>query len=764
LQSNYRLLRNPLTLVLAILFAAPVGRAQNHFHFQSSCTKWDYPVLVYDGQLRRMHIVERKLVANPTLGRTIAGEPFEFVGYLCDGRPVEMYIVNRKLKEVFNPTITGVVSVPSAVVSIRGVTPGVAPPAAAPAAAAPAAKGGVTTTPLQVATVIDLWLSAETFNQPEQTIKEEAEQLRALARQQNAQIHQYLDKLNHLIEVPPGSPDGPSPRDTQGSATLVGTTRAFEEMTAQIGRELTSADVPDIEPRFDRLNVRIGVLIQDVQRLNTNVQSFPIVDQLNALQLQEETFETGVRQYRKDIETAQLAAKILNDLLGRINNKQGTLEYLKERVSAEIRRELLSLFPSATPNMDAATIASIAKSYESSAKEYINNTLPNCLGALTVRLADYEANRVPEAYLLETGAMRARFNAAAARLPRLREAIDVLNRTEAAAFDAINSRYRDFRIPSAIPAYLNLSGYSGNLSVFYSLTGVETFQPYVMANETPEPSPASLQAAPSPPAAAAAPAVASATVSPAAAAPAAGTAAAQAPAAAVPAAAAAASAGTASAAAPATPPSPIPEYFGNFQVHHFDHGTIFGGFAFSSLSNLSYSVTTAPCPPTVCPSASFSSYAGQTAYVISQTSSMRGKAVVVGVELYLRPQDMYPDVRDKWMSPGVLLGASVYPLNQYYFGLAIEPKHGITIGAGFAVGSEQRLPPSNYVGQYLGPTQILTPSGTLAPVSAPTLNTDTAFRKSGFIMIGFDINIFQAIFSQVANVGTPSAPGSSTSR
>jgi hypothetical protein len=123
---------------------------------------------------------------------------------------------------------------------------------------------------------------------------------------------------------------------------------------------------------------------------------------------------------------------------------------------------------------------------------------------------------------------------------------------------------------------------------------------------------------------------------------------------------------------------------------------------------------------------------------------------------------MYPDVHDKWKSPGVLLGASVYPLNQYYLGLAIEPKHGITIGAGFAVGSEQRLPPSNYVGQYLGPTQILTPSGTLAPVSAPTLNTDTAFRKGGFIMIGFDINIFQAIFSQVANVGTPSVPGSTT--
>jgi hypothetical protein len=715
-----------------------------------------------------MHIVERKLVGNPTLGRTIAGEPFEFDGYLCDGRPVEMYIVNRKLKEVFNPAITGVVSVPSAVVSIRGVTPGVAPPAAAPAAAAaaPAAKGGVTTAPLQVATVVDQLLSAETFHQPEQTIKEEAEQLRALARQQIAQINQYTDKLNHLIEVPPGSPAGPSPRDTQGSATLVGTTKAFEEVIAQIGRELTSADIPDIEPRFDRLNVRIGILIQDAQRLNTSVQSFPIVDQLNALQLQEETFEAGVRQYRRDIQTAQLAARILNDLLQQISNEQrnkepGTLEYLKERVSAEIRRELVNLYPSGTtPNMNEATIASIAKSYESSAKEYINNTLPKWLGVLRVRLGDYAANRVPEAYLLETGAMRKRFDEAAARLPRLREAIDLLNRTEAAAFDAINSRYRDFRIPSATPAYLNLSGYSGNLSVFYSLTGVETFQPYVMANETPQPSPASLQTTPSSPAAAAAPAVASATVTPAAAAPAAGATATPTPAAAVPAAAAAASAGTAPATAAATPPSPTPEYFGNFQVHHFDHGTIFGGFAFSSLSNTTYSVTTTTCPTDSCPTLQ----AGQNAYVISQDSSMRGKAVVVGVEIYFRPQDMYPDVHDKWKSPGVLLGASVYPLNQYYLGLAFEPKHGITIGAGLATGSAQRLPPSDYVNEYLGPTQIPGTNGSPpTPVSAPPLSPGTVFHYSGFVMVGFDINIFQAIFGKLSIVGTPSAPGSTPS-
>jgi hypothetical protein len=685
--------------------------------------------------------VPRHLVKNRALGHTIGLQPGELESYLCDGTPVEMYIVNRKLKEVFNATITGVVSVPSSVVSIRGVSAGVTPPAAAPpaAAAAPAAKGGITTAPLQVAMVVDQLLSAETFNVPEQTIREEAEQLRALARQQEAQIHQYLDKLNRLIEVPAGSPPGPPPGDTQGSATLVGTTNAFKAVTSDIGTELTSADVPDIEPRFDQLNVRIGILIQDVQRLNANVQSFPIVDQLNALQQQEEAFEASVRQYRNDIQTAQLASNILQDLI-----KQGSQEYLKQRNEAEIRRELQSQFPPpTTPNMDATSIASIARSYaEHSAAPFLKD-LPGSLHAFTMRLGEYAGNLVPEAHLLEAGAMRARFNKTAARLSELQKAIDLLNRTEAAAFDAINNCYRDFRIPSATPAYLNLAGYSGNLSVFYSLSGVEAFQPYVMMNETRQPSPASLQSAQSPaPAAAAAPAT-----------PAPGAAASASTGAAPATAAASASTAAAPATAAATPPSPTPEYFGNFQVHHFDHGTIFGGFAFSSLSNTSYSVTTVACTPTLCPG----STPGQNGYVITESSSSRGKAVVAGVEIYFNPQDMYPGAPSKWKSLGVLLGASVYPLNQYYGGLAFEPLHGMTIGAGFVTGSQQRLSASNYVGQYLGPTQV----GTTA-VSAPPLPTSTVFRYGGFVMIGFDINIFQTIFSKVTNVGTASAPSSTT--
>jgi len=114
----------------------------------------------------------------------------------------------------------------------------------------------------------------------------------------------------------------------------------------------------------------------------------------------------------------------------------------------------------------------------------------------------------------------------------------------------------------------------------------------------------------------------------------------------------------------------------------------------------------------------------------------------------------------KWLGAGVLLGASVYPLNQYYLGLALEPKHGITIGGGIAWGAEQSLSPPNYVGQLLGPTEILNTSGsnsTIVAVPAPTIQTSTVFHKSGFLIVGFDINIFQAIFGKVANVGTPPA-------
>jgi hypothetical protein len=135
----------------------------------------------------------------------------------------------------------------------------------------------------------------------------------------------------------------------------------------------------------------------------------------------------------------------------------------------------------------------------------------------------------------------------------------------------------------------------------------------------------------------------------------------------------------------------------------------------------------------------------------------------VGIELYFKPQDMYPGVIPKWGGLGLMFGTSLVPLaNQYYIGLSVEPlkTHGITFGAGFATGSWQRLTNAS-VNQILGPTSLANPSETtVSAVPPPALPpTDSKFHSSAFVMIGFDFNIFQAIFGKVLNIGVPAPTG-----
>jgi hypothetical protein len=260
-------------------------------------------------------------------------------------------------------------------------------------------------------------------------------------------------------------------------------------------------------------------------------------------------------------------------------------------------------------------------------------------------------------------------------------------------------------------------------------------------NEVPMPSPAALQAAG--PAAAPAPAPATSAAAALAASAAALASAAGAPAPSI--------ASTGSGAANSAIACPG-DYCGNFQVHHFDGGTIFGGFAFSTISTKSFSVGTVPCGSFPSGSTAYTACGGATAtspaaaYAIQGSSSRVGTAVIAGVEIYLHPQDMYPHMKSTNYGAGILVGASVYPLNQYYVGLSVEPVHGFTLGAGFVAGSQQKLPSGYGVGTYLG--NNATGSAT------PTISTSSSFHGGAFLMLGFDINIFQTFFSSVTSIGT----------
>jgi hypothetical protein len=701
-------------------------------------------VILYDAKLRLAYLVPLDAVTgDPSLSHHLptdtlhppAGWTRDASGFLIDGQPVEFFVINRKLKQTYNVNVLTIFTLPGGAADIRGIAPIVAAlPAATPAAppaAAPPSHGGAGG-PLTVDSVVTSLLNEKNFDVPRQSLLNEADGLRTTARELDASFRSYTERLGHLAGTVPGAVP-----DVQGFATLRGTAAAFDKVTLEFATTFADPADLELERKFDLANLRIGDLLADVQSLNAAVQSFPIVDSLQgqtqSLQYQMESFELGVTAYYNDIETVKAAVKLLRSLW------QDSPRYVQCLNDAEIKKDIRSRYsPTNTPTLDDATIARIALEYSNicaGTSPKVENpyleSLRDRLARLEYELNDYAADRVPEPGLLRPRRMRDQYNAAVDLLHTFRSDIDTLNDAEARTLAAINHIYQTYRVLQPTRVDLNLGGNTGNLSVNYAVTGVEQFQPYRIQNQVPQPVTAPQLA----PAAAAAAAPAPAPAAPAAASPASP----QAP---------SASSTSSSAAATSTP---NPEYVGNFQVHHFTHGTVLAGFAFTNIPNRSYSLVSCSvnCPQS------------PPVDVITESVQKPGRAVVLGLDIYFSRQDMYPDVHRTWtnryLPTGLVIGASVDPLNQYLLGVAAEPERGFTYSFGFALGQQNRLPPGQYPGQQVPYATTATGTGTY---TAPTLGSASGFRGGVFVMAAFDLNIFQTVFSKVfgglTNLGPPS--------
>ncbi len=344
---------------------------------------------------------------------------------------------------------------------------------------------------------------------------------------------------------------------------------------------------------------------------------------------------------------------------------------------------------------------------------------------------------------------------------------------------------------------LNLSGYSKNLFVYYTISSAPQFYRYRIINETPQPQSACTLAvsantsasggavtcstAPpsAPPAASAsfayavpASAVPSQLTSPtqvasppqSATPPASASAPAQAP----------SNAGATPSASAASAPS---DFYGTFEMHRFTNAALITGVAYDSIPNQSFSWFTCPTSPTDLGGNPSSSPPGcispttptgvtppyPTYYELLQTTQPT-VAAVQGINIYLLPQDTFTTHTHPGylrFIPEAFLGASVYPLNHYYVGLSEEGLlRGLSVTSGFAYGSENVLP-SNFPYK---PGTVVT--------AAPTLSTSTRFRNGFFVMVGFHTSLFKAIFSgsafqntsSIGTAGSPSATGGQPSQ
>jgi hypothetical protein len=181
-------------------------------------------------------------------------------------------------------------------------------------------------------------------------------------------------------------------------------------------------------------------------------------------------------------------------------------------------------------------------------------------------------------------------------------------------------------------------------------------------------------------------------------------------------------------------------------------GALVTGLAYDSIASHSYSWVACPSSATVqgaCTTPASTATTPPTTYQLVQSNSPQA-AVVVGVSIFCRREDMFPGVKSKWWQrSGPFLGASVYPLNHYFFGASLEPIHGFNLTLGPVFGSQMSSPAQYTVGEQV------------SAAAAPTLPSSSKFHAGAFVMVGFDTSIFQAVFgslwSNVTSVGTPPA-------
>ncbi len=730
--------------------------------------------------------------------------------FLCDGRPAEVWIANRRLKQVFSVTTTSVFVLSSGLPELREMpsAPAVALPTAAPAAA-PTAKGGLAgPTTLTTDVVVGYLLNEETFDRPLQRLRADAANVTEQHRFLATLFSQYKDTLDRFTDVNPPSPPPPPlvpPPEVQGTVTLRGTTANFLRETISVKDcfpipALQGVHLEQPEFSFDQLTGQTNLIVADVQRINAKLQSYPIVDVLVNLRSQVDTYEDSLRILDHEYQNIDSAITILQDLQTLANKqKENAKKYLRERNAAEIRVILTQRYGVSPAALDASTIARIVNLYmENQGKEtsaFIDgsgiHSLNSRLDSLHHTLNYFSVSSrvaldMPCKVMTTAGAQechpgydapppndtrpcntlnpvapcvkidgfpdwgtadpfQGKLNAANNKLDTLRQAIRDLNSAEAETFAAINAVYDTYRAPP-IPLNLDLQGNSGNLIVFYSIKGNEQFQRYQVTNESQQPQSACVQAlaagngtTPGTPNCA--------TTAPGTAPPAATTAVVTA-------------AAPATTASTTTPPNPPADFYGRFEVHHFVRGALVTGFAFDSIGNRSYSWVACPVSPPAPPSgacfsaAPTSGTAPTTAtYQLVQSNSPQA-AVVVGVTIFIKREDMFPGAKSKWWQrSGPFLGASAYPLNHYFLGCSLEPLHGLNLTLGPVFGSQTRLP-NNYT------------QGPVTAATAPTIPSSSGFRAGVFVMVGFDTSMFKAIFGSlwgnVTSVGAaaPTSTGS----
>ncbi len=758
------------TAIVASLPAASPAAPQQRCYSGSR----NYPVIVYDASTRSTFLamkddVRDVSVPSSNLIAPNAITPLPKDGFLCDGRPVEIYVINRKLKMSFTVTLTSAVPKPPTTLDLRGLP---APSTAAPPAPGtnPAPKGGFAPTALSPSLltpdlVIAYLLDDETFDKPFIKVADDISAVQEQFTQFNSNAQQYTQLLKDLT----GSAVNPSTQSPMPGASLASLKEEWDTITREVPPANAGNPTPVTETQFDLWTNRADRMGSEVTRVNNAIQAAGALDRLTNLRASAAILLDNLRGIENERDAINRAIEILTSTASRRSEARSPAEersaYSIEREKADLRNALRQRYQATITD---ATLARIVDEYvkdgawlelrarrlvdrercpglpfkePSECKSFNSTPIPSIQDRYCKKLCEVTAENGPEAVV---GRL---IKDAETAYKNLTDGIKAANRAEAIALQAINALY-DFGFAAfqPQPLTLDLQGNSGNLYVFYTISASEQFHRYQIVADISQPqsncglansantnqnggintcttaTPATVVA---PQATFAAALFPPASVS------------------------------------VATAPA---DFRGRVEVHHFTQGALVTGIGYDSIPNVTFAWN--PCPtsstlpggstpsptPSTTPCISPTAPTGGTAPTYYQlvSASQARVAAIEGVNLYFPSRDMFVLSRSDF-APALFLGAAAYPLNHFYIGATEERIRGLSLTGGFTGGAENVLP-GNY-GYVVGST---------APVNPP-IPSASHLKAGWFFMIGFDTGIFihifdNSVFQNVLSIGTAGSP------
>jgi len=489
----------------------------------------NYPVVVYDAYRRKSYLMYKELLLSRIgpagLANAVLPAPLPDLSemsrrplFLCSQYPVEVFVLNARLMTDFTISLTAAIRSESGHLAISGYSSTVAPaPAAASAPTAPAAKGF---TPLATgnllttdAIIADL-LNEETFDRPLTRIQDDASAVVAQAAQLRASYLSYIVNVARLSAAPVGS-GVPS-----GNISAAAVQAEFKALDATANRPITTGlSFSEIVDRGNRLQQEIG-------RLNTQLESFPVVDLGGNLAASTNTLRDNIRGVLTEYNSLYLATSILDSYLDSPGGKQ----YINERRIAEIRTMLRNQYTSTT-TVDDQTLARIvallagpnalgpgnpaalesrlaalrgslglagpcAVGSACAERDWIDSmrralrltglALPPYVTAPPPQLTDSPLSYPTPASPIPASNFDIILGDIRSRVYILERGIERMNREVALTFADINNAYEThYTAFQELP--FDISGYGKNLNVYFTVSASERFHRFQIINETPQP-------------------------------------------------------------------------------------------------------------------------------------------------------------------------------------------------------------------------------------------------------------------------------------